>query len=99
MTTIGLLGVALRLTDTYSPAAIDKAPATSPAIPAVTIATPDAPDAATPRTRLAVERMPSLAPSTAARSQFDRRLRWTATSGRMGPAACDSTAGYYALAS
>ena len=31
------------LTDTYSPAAIDSAPATSPAIPAVTIAAPDAP--------------------------------------------------------
>src|SRR6185295_18199139 len=63
------------LTDTYSPAAIDSAPATSPAIPAVTIATRDAPDAATPSTRLAVDRMPSLAPSTAARSQLDRRLR------------------------
>src|SRR5512132_1002143 len=65
------------LTDTYSPAAIDSAPATSPAIPAVTIALPDAPDAATPRTRLAVDTMPSLAPSTAARSQLERWLRWT----------------------
>src|SRR6478672_10417994 len=65
------------LTDTYSPAAIDRAPATRPAIPAVTIAAPDAPDAATPKTRLAVDRMPSLAPSTAARSQLDRWLRWT----------------------
>jgi hypothetical protein len=35
------------------------------------IAAPDAPDAATPSTRLEVDRMPSLAPSTAARSQFD----------------------------
>jgi hypothetical protein len=42
----------------------------------VTIAAPDAPDAATPSTRLAVERMPSLAPSTPARSQPDRWLRW-----------------------
>jgi hypothetical protein len=41
-------------------------------MPAVTIAARDAPDAATPSTRLAVERIPSLAPSTAARSQFDR---------------------------
>src|SRR6478672_8023239 len=65
------------LTETYSPAAIDRAPATSPAIPAVTIAAPDAPDAATPNTRLAVDRMPSLAPSTAARNQLDRWLRWT----------------------
>ena len=65
------------LTETYSPAAIDSAPATSPAIPAVTIAAADAPDAATPSTRLAVDRMPSLAPSTAARSQLERWLRWT----------------------
>src|SRR6476620_8779836 len=65
------------LPETYSPAAIESAPATNPAIPAVTIAVPDAPDAATPSTRLAVERIPSLAPSTAARSQPDRRLRWT----------------------
>ena len=65
------------LTDTYSPAAIDSAPATSPAIPAVTIAVLDAPDAATPSTRLAVDTMPSLAPSTAARSQLERWLRWT----------------------
>ena len=60
------------LTDTYSPAAIDSAPATSPAIPAVTIAVPEDPDAATPSTRLAVETIPSLAPSTAALSQFAR---------------------------
>src|SRR4051812_14978007 len=65
------------LTETYSPAAIDSAPATRPAMPAVTIAVTDAPDAATPRTRLAVERMPSFAPRTAARSQLDRPLRWT----------------------
>jgi hypothetical protein len=38
----------------------------------VTIAAPEAPDAATPSTRLEVDKMPSLAPSTAARSQFDR---------------------------
>src|SRR3954447_18236591 len=63
------------LTETYSPAAIESAPATSPAIPAVRIAAPEAPEAATPSTRLAVETMPSLAPSTAARSQFDRWLR------------------------
>jgi hypothetical protein len=60
------------LTDTYSPAAIDSAPATRPATPAVMIAAPAAPDAATPSTRLEVDRMPSLAPSTAARSQLDR---------------------------
>src|SRR4051812_26831368 len=63
------------LTETYSPAAIDRAPATRPATPAVTMAAADAPDAATPSTRLAVDTMPSLAPSTAARSQLERWLR------------------------
>src|SRR6188472_4679253 len=72
------------LTDTSSPAAIDSAPATSPATPAVTIAAPDAPDAATPRTRLAVETIPSLAPRTAARSQLERWLRWTGPVARSG---------------
>ncbi len=45
------------------------APATSPATPATSMARVSAPDAATPSTRLAVDTMPSLAPSTAARSQ------------------------------
>ena len=60
------------LTETYSPAAIDEAPATSPAMPAVMIALLDAPDAATPNTKLETERMPSLAPRTAALSQLER---------------------------
>jgi hypothetical protein len=38
----------------------------------VTIASRDAPAAATPSTRLAVETIPSLAPRTEALSQFDR---------------------------
>ena len=54
---------------------MERAPAASPAIPAVTIAVPDAPEAATPRTRLAVETIPSLAPRIAARSQPDLWLR------------------------
>src|SRR3954467_3308656 len=63
------------LTDTYSPAAIDRAPATRPAMPAVITALVDAPEAATPNTRLAVETMPSLAPRTAARNQPMRSAR------------------------
>ena len=54
------------LTDTYSPAAIDMAPATSPATPASKTSFCVAAAAATPTIKLAVERMPSLAPSTAA---------------------------------
>lgn len=59
-------------TDTYSPAAIDMDPASSPARPAVRRVdrAPVAP--ATPTTRPAVETTPSLAPSTAARSQLSR---------------------------
>ena len=57
------------LTETYSPAAIDMAPATRPAAPATRASLAEFEAAATPTTRLAVEMMPSLAPSTAARSQ------------------------------
>ena len=49
--------------------AIDIEPAIRPATPATRILLVVAPAAATPSTRLAVETMPSLAPSTAARSQ------------------------------
>ena len=60
------------LTETYSPDAIASAPANSPARPAVRIAVRDELAPATPTTRPAVETIPSLAPSTAARSQFSR---------------------------
>src|SRR5262245_32033043 len=53
------------LTDTYSPA-IDMAPATNPATPAIKTLVCVAAAAATPTIKLAVETMPSLAPSTAA---------------------------------
>src|SRR5688572_1263861 len=56
-------------TDTYSPAAIDIAPAANPAMPAVSTADGAAPVAATPTIRLAVDITPSFAPSTAARNQ------------------------------
>src|SRR3989344_2333092 len=63
-------------TETYSPAAIDIAPATSPAMPVTISEAWLALAAATPINRLAVETMPSLAPRTAARSQPIRSLRW-----------------------
>src|ERR1700739_2118741 len=67
------------LTETYSPNAIDTAPAASPATPAVNIGPLAAVAAATPTTMPAVETIPSLAPSTPARSQFnlaDTEPRW-----------------------
>ena len=64
------------LTDTYSPAAIDMAPATSPAIPAIKTSLCAAAAAATPTIKLAVEMMPSLAPSTAALNHPMRSTRW-----------------------
>src|SRR5262252_712225 len=66
---------ACELTETYSPAAIEAAPATSPAMPAVRIAERLEFAAATPTMIAATETMPSLAPSTAARSQPARWLR------------------------
>jgi hypothetical protein len=57
-------------TDTYSPAAIDKAPAAIAAIPASMIVAWLAEAPATPKMIAAVETTPSLAPSTPARSQF-----------------------------
>ena len=66
---------ACELTETYSPAAIDSAPPTSAAVPAISTAPAVAPGAAaTPTIRLETEMIPSLAPSTAARSQ---PVRWT----------------------
>src|ERR1700687_142110 len=62
-------------TDTYSPAAIDIAPATRPATPATNTLLWVACEAATPSIRLDVESMPSFAPNTAARSQPMRPVR------------------------
>jgi hypothetical protein len=74
---VGLLGIGLcEWTETYPPAAIDMAPATRPATPVNRIVPGLVLAAATPTTRLAVETMPSLAPSTAARSQPIRSVRW-----------------------
>ncbi len=65
----------LIVTETYSPAAIENAPATRPATPAISTSSRADAAAATPMTRLAVDTMPSFAPSTAARSHPIRSLR------------------------
>src|SRR5438105_4766650 len=59
----------------YSPAAMENAPAASAANPATTTAARDTFDAATPRMRLEVETIPSSAPRTAARNQPVRPTR------------------------
>src|SRR3546814_17123834 len=76
-------------TDTYSPTAIDSAPATRPATPAVRTAPSDAPPPIIPTIRQAVDTMPSLAPSTAALSQPTRvdrcsSLWWWCPAGNPG---------------
>ena len=60
------------LTETYSPVPMLRAPAVRAAMPAITIAPLSSVAPATPITTPAVETMPSLAPSTAARSQLSR---------------------------
>src|SRR5262245_35370972 len=66
---------ACELTDTYSPAAMESAPATRPATPATRTSCRLEDADATPTMRLAVDTIPSLAPRTAARSQPMRLLR------------------------
>jgi hypothetical protein len=60
------------LTETYSPAAIDKAPATKAATVAKTIGSTVLLAAATPIAKLETEIIPSLAPKTAALNQLLR---------------------------
>jgi hypothetical protein len=62
---------ACELTDTYSPAAMDMAPAMAPAKAARIIAWRDSLAAATPMMMLEVDNIPSFAPKTAARNQLD----------------------------
>ncbi len=68
--------LAYKLTDTYSPAAIDTAPATNTASAAIKIPLRDVALAATPTIRLAVYTIPSLAPNSAAPSYPVRCERW-----------------------
>jgi len=57
------------LTDTYSPVAMDRLPASNPENPAMTTPWGSAPAAATPTIKLALDTNPSLAPNTAARNE------------------------------
>ncbi len=63
------------LTETYSPSAIDTAPPTAAAMPAVAIVPVSAVAPATPTTTAAVETIPSLAPRTPARNALRRCSR------------------------
>jgi len=63
------------LTETYSPAAIDIAPATKPATPASNMDALGAEDAAIPIIRLDIDTIASSAPKTAARNHPARVLR------------------------
>ena len=68
----------------YTPAALDSAPAPSPATPATSTASREGEAAATPTISEATETIPSFAPSTAARSQPVRLTKW----GSSGCALC-----------
>ena len=60
--------------ETYSPAAIENAPARSPAIPAMTTMSRSTPDPATPKINERFETRPSFIPKIAARSAPDLLL-------------------------
>lgn len=91
--TSAVMVIRCELTDTYSPAAMDIDPATSPAMAAVGTVDLAPAVAATPMARLATETMPSSAPRTAARSQAAfpplccsgrAGTPWRLTKGRLG---------------
>src|SRR5580700_2500319 len=63
-------------TDTYSPAAIEPAPAARPARPVSTIVCAVAPPAPTPAISDTLVTSPSMAPNTAGRSQPPDTSRW-----------------------
>ena len=71
-------------TETYSPKAMEMAPPMAAAAPAAMIGPLAAVAPATPTTTAATETIPSLAPSTPARSQFSR----AATPASCGSSSC-----------
>jgi hypothetical protein len=64
------------LTEKYSPAAINRAPATRPATVANTIGSQVELAAAIPIARLEMEIIPSIAPKTAALNKLLRCMQW-----------------------
>ena len=63
-------------TEMYSPTAIEKAPASRPAMPAMTMAWLSEEAPATPMTRARLETRPSLPPKTAGRRKPVARVSW-----------------------
>ena len=63
-------------TETYSPAAMESAPASRPATPVISTIPDPAPAPATPMTSAALETSPSLTPNTVARRLPPEMPRW-----------------------
>ena len=81
------------VTEMYSPAAIESAPASKPAVPAATTIPCEVPVAAIPRVSARFETSPSLAPKTPARNIPDMRSRDRAANPRTtSPWMCSSAA-------
>ena len=83
----------------YSPAAIDSAPASSPASPASRMTWEELPAPAMPATREKLDTRPSLAPNTAARNQPEARARCCWASPATTRACTRSSAAMAAVAS
>lgn len=86
-------------TEIHSPAPIDSAPASSPAMPVSSTVLVATPPALTPMTRARLLTSPSLAPKTAARNVPDTRLRPRAASPRTTSSWTRSSAAIVGVAS